>query len=72
MREYLSLLVDSDHFEDNATPGFLVNPLSGEELQYDRFYPPRVAFEFNNGPQHDGPTALYASGRDIRRLRARD
>lgn len=26
MKEYLSLLIDSDEFEDNARPGFLVNP----------------------------------------------
>ena len=60
MREYLSLIVDSDEYEDNATPGFLVNPYTGEGMQFDRYYPPRVAFEFN-GPQHYGPTARYAN-----------
>jgi hypothetical protein len=29
MKEFLSLLIDSDEFEDNARPGFLVNPLTG-------------------------------------------
>ena len=64
MREYLSLIVDSDDFEDDAAPGFLVNPLTNERMQIDRFYPnasPRpVAFEFN-GPQHYGETQLYSA-----------
>lgn len=59
MREYLSLLVDSDDFEDDAAPGFLVNPLTEERMELDRFYPPRVAFEFN-GPQHYGATELFS------------
>lgn len=70
MREYLSLLVDSDHFEDDAAPGFLVNPLTDERMQLDRFYPPNVAFEFN-GPQHYGPTDLF-SGENSAKQRARD
>jgi len=60
MREYLSLLIDSDEYEDNAAPGFLVNPLTEERLQLDRYYPPGVAFEFN-GPQHYGPTQHYTA-----------
>jgi len=39
MREYLSLLVDSDAFEDNASPGFLLNPRTLELLHFDRYYP---------------------------------
>lgn len=75
MRECLTLLVESDHFEDNATPGFLVNPNTKERMQLDRFYPPRgefggVAFEFN-GPQHDGPTKLF-SAESAANQRARD
>jgi hypothetical protein len=58
MREYLNLLIDSRAFEDDAAPGFLVNPASGERLQLDRFYPPDVGFEFN-GPQHYGETDLF-------------
>jgi hypothetical protein len=71
MREYLSLLVESDEFEDNATPGFLVNPYTDEELQFDRYYPPRVAFEFN-GQQHYRPTALYAKKAEVSRQQGRD
>lgn len=58
MREYLSLLIDSEEFEDDASPGFLVNPLTDQRLQLDRYYPPGVAFEFN-GPQHYGPTERF-------------
>lgn len=60
MREFLSLLIDSDEFEDNASPGFLVNPLTDERLQLDRYYPPSVAFEYN-GPQHYGPTDQFSA-----------
>jgi hypothetical protein len=62
--------VDRD-FEDNATPGFLINPLTGEEMQLDRFYPPGVALEYN-GPQHYGPTDLYPSDPEARKQRSRD
>lgn len=70
MREYLTLLVDSEEYEDNAAPGFLVNPLTDERLQLDRYYPPSVAFEFN-GPQHYGPTDLY-SAEEATKQRTRD
>lgn len=71
MREYLSLLIDSDEYDDNASPGYLVNPLTGEEMQFDRYYPPHVAFEYN-GPQHYAPTDRYASEVDVRKQQARD
>src|SRR5690606_12471297 len=70
MREYLSLLIDSDEYEDNAAPGFLVNPLTEERLQLDRYYPPGVAFEFN-GPQHYGPTEHYTAEEAVKQ-RVRD
>ena len=58
MREYLNLIVDSDIYIDNSRPSFLLNPYTDELLEFDRYYPPLVAFEYN-GPQHDGPTAIY-------------
>lgn len=74
MREFLSLLVASQEYEDNATPGFLVNPFTDEHLELDRYYPQGVAFEFN-GPQHYGPTeqvsdyaAAKQQGRDYIKL----
>lgn len=74
MREWLSLLVDSRQFEDGAYFGWLINPLTGEQLQLDRFYShpaPGVGFEFN-GRQHDGPTELFPSEEGARQQRARD
>lgn len=60
MREYLNVLVDSDEFPDNVRPGFLVNPYTGERMEFDRYYPPHVALEFQGpqrgeGPPTDGP-----------------
>lgn len=60
MREFLTLLVDSEEFEDDAAPGFLVNPRTQERLQFDRFYPPKVAFEYN-GPQHYRETRRFTA-----------
>lgn len=71
MREFLSLLVESNDFEDNATPGFLVNPYTDEEMQFDRYYPVGVAFEYN-GEQHYHTTALYSKEIKVRKQMGRD
>ncbi|HEY3368614.1 MAG TPA: ArsR family transcriptional regulator [Symbiobacteriaceae bacterium] len=71
MREYLSLLIDSDEFEDNARPGFLVNPLTDERMELDRYYPAVVAFEFN-GAQHFRPTERFPSEKGLAMQQARD
>lgn len=72
MREFLSLIIDSNEFEDNATPGFLINPYTGEEMQFDRYYPwAGVAFEFN-GSQHYRKTAIHSSESKQRRQEGRD
>ncbi|HYF96321.1 MAG TPA: ArsR family transcriptional regulator [Symbiobacteriaceae bacterium] len=71
MREYLTLLADCDEFEDNARPGFLINPFTGERMQYDRYYPPQVAFEFN-GAQHYHTTERYTNEGAICRQQGRD
>lgn len=69
MQEYLSLLIDSDRFTDNARPGFLINPLTGERLELDRFYHQGVAFEMN-GSQHYGATDRISQAEaDAQRLR---
>jgi hypothetical protein len=69
MQEYLTLLIDSDQFTDNARPGFLINPLTGERLELDRFYPPGLAFEFH-GAQHDRTTERFTQAEvDAQRLR---
>lgn len=71
IREYLSLLVDSDEYDDDASPAFLVNPYTGEEMQFDRYYPHSVAFEYQ-GPQHDGPTERYPNSTAAIHRQARD
>jgi hypothetical protein len=71
MREFLSLLIDSDEFEDNARPGFLVNPLTNERMELDRYYPSVVAFEFN-GPQHYHTTQRFPSEQALAMQQARD
>jgi hypothetical protein len=58
MQEYLTLLIDSKEFTDNARPGWLVNPQTGERLELDRFYPPGFAVEFN-GAQHYRETGRF-------------
>lgn len=71
MHAYLSLIVDCDEFEENARPGFLVNPLTDESMELDRYYPPRVAFEFN-GQQHYRTTDRYPNVMKLRKQKMRD
>lgn len=60
MKEWLNLLIALNIYTDNARPGFLINPLSGDVLEYDRWYPTaRLAFEFQ-GPHHFRTTTLQA------------
>lgn len=59
MRFYLSLIADTKDCVDRARPEFLVNPASGERMEFDRYYPEhRVAFEFN-GEQHYAATGRF-------------
>ncbi len=60
MQEYLSLLIDSDNYVEGGKAGALKNPRTDALLQLDRFYPPKVGFEFN-GPQHYRKTRRYSA-----------
>lgn len=72
MKEMLSVLVDDTRFEDNARPGFLINPLTDERLEFDRWYfEAGTAFEFN-GPQHERPTGIAPDIEAVRQQQARD
>jgi hypothetical protein len=71
MQEHLNLLINSDEYEQNVRPGFLVNPYSGEKMEFDRYYPGKAAFEFQ-GEQHDGPTDLCPSESMVAKQQARD
>lgn len=71
MKEWLSLLVESDEYLENARPELLINPYTNELLEFDRYYySARVAFEFN-GAQHDRPTGRFTA-MDVARQKARD
>lgn len=72
LKGILNVIVDSDSYIDNARPSFLVNPLTGQPLEYDRYYEQhKVAVEFH-GPQHDAPTELDPSVKAYSRRRVRD
>lgn len=72
MRAYLNLLVDDDGFENDASPGFLVNPFTNEEMQLDRYYSlPGVAFE-HNGLQHYQATQKYPDETELLKQQMRD
>lgn len=72
MKELLNVIVADDTFQDNARPGFLVNPLTTERLEFDRWYPTAgVAIEFN-GPQHYRATEDFPDLDQVRQQQARD
>jgi len=59
MREALNLVLDWDNGVDNATPDYLKNPYTHEQMHFDRHYEKHnVAFEFN-GEQHYRATKRY-------------
>ncbi|BDG59463.1 hypothetical protein [Caldinitratiruptor microaerophilus] len=72
LKELLNVLVATDQFQDNARPGFLVNPLTGERLEFDRwYYKHGVAIEFN-GPQHYQTTGAFPDPEQVRTQQLRD
>lgn len=72
LKELLNVLVATDQFQDNARPGFLINPLTGERLEFDRwYYKHGVAIEFN-GPQHYQTTGAFPDPEQVRTQRLRD
>ena len=70
MRGQLSLIGALDNYEDDSSPGFLVNPFTDEEMQLDRHYPGKAAIEFN-GRQHYEPTE-FATPKEVEKQQARD
>ncbi|MDB4895293.1 MAG: hypothetical protein JWN15_1555, partial [Firmicutes bacterium] len=71
MQEYLSRIIASDEYAENGRPGFLINPFTDQKMEFDRYYPPHLAFEYH-GPQHDGPTNKFPSTVKAQQLQARD
>lgn len=71
-RAILDYVIGPLEYVDNARPSFLVNPLTGERLEYDRYYPLyELAVEFN-GPQHYSPTKAFSDPEQVKETRARD
>jgi len=71
MKEYLSLLIDSDNFMDNVRPGFLPNLDTDQWLELDRYYPHTVAFEYQ-GIQHFRTTAKFPGEQSLSKRQVRD
>ena len=60
MREGLNLVLEWDNGVDNATPDYLKNPYTHEQMHFDRHYEKQnVAFEYN-GEQHYHATKRYS------------
>lgn len=71
MREILTLIVCDREYIDNARTSNMVNPLTGQLLELDRYWPPDVAFEYN-GSQHYEVTDLYPKQTELRKQMTRD
>jgi hypothetical protein len=71
MKAWLDFLVDSDNFIDNCRPSFLLNPTTGNPLEYDRLYDEGAAFEYN-GRQHYTPTERFSNIDEVRQTQLRD
>lgn len=72
MRKYLDWRLVSTNYIDNARPGVLTSPITGERLELDRLYlDAAVGFEFN-GPQHYGQTKLYHDPKSLKEQQTRD
>lgn len=71
MKLMLDELVTDEMFQDNARPGFLRSPQTGERMEFDRWYTEaKVAIEFN-GIQHYRATKDF-SEQQVRDQRTRD
>jgi len=72
MHELCSVRFASRHYIKNATLGWLISPRTGQELEFDRYYPRHGVGIEHNGLQHYGPTAKYPDREAARRQRERD
>lgn len=72
LKGILNVIVPETAYIDNARPSFLISPITGQPLEYDRYYErARVAVEFH-GAQHDHPTELSPGAKAAHRQRVRD
>lgn len=72
MQAMLTECVMDTEFQDNARLSLITNPLTGEPLEFDRWYPgPKVAIEYN-GRQHYETTEEFPDPEAVLRQQARD
>ncbi len=71
MKSWLDLLVDSDNYVDNSRPSFLVSPVTGQLMEYDRYYREGVAFEYQ-GSQHYEMTSQFPEEPELQATQVRD
>lgn len=70
-KELLTLLIADDQYQDNARLGILINPRTGERMEFDRWYSAaEVAVEFH-GAQHYKPGGPFTE-EDVNEQRSRD
>jgi hypothetical protein len=69
-KRYLDLAVHSENCIENARLEILKN-ITGEPMEFDRYYREKVAFEFN-GPQHLGVTEKFTDEMAALELQSRD
>ena len=65
MKRQLDLRIRSLRFFENARPKFLTNPMSNQQLEYDRYYLDGFAFEFNGTPHYTSAPGM-ATQEEIR------
>ncbi|MGI6628830.1 MAG: helix-turn-helix domain-containing protein [Bacillota bacterium] len=71
-KAWLSHLILTDDYIDNARPAFLQNPITGELMELDRFIPSLNAGIEHHGPQHFSPTNTFPDTTQFKERRARD
>ena len=69
---WLSHLILTEDYVDNARPPFLQNPITGELMELDRFMPSLNAGVEHHGPQHFAPTNAFSDTTQFNERRARD
>lgn len=72
LQAMLTEAVAVTEFQPGARLSEITNPLTGEPLEFDRWYPgPKVAIEYN-GRQHYQTTELFPDPKELLRQQARD
>ncbi len=72
LKAILDYLIESTDYVENGRPSYLINPDTGQPMEYDRLYPGLLlAFE-RNGPQHYRTTKKFPSTSELKEQKKRD